>query len=68
MSKKCDMQEVNYNEMLRDLWCNAWHYTLFTSKWKPTPDGFYRYMGALRRHIDMLEKRIEDLENARSKT
>lgn len=62
MSKKSDLYELGYNEMMRDLWCNAWECTGFTGKWRPRADHFYRYMQALRNHINVLEKRIEEFE------
>lgn len=67
MSKKCELQDEQYRKLLQNLWGKSWKYSgSFNPAWVPTGDFFY-YMKALMNHIEMLEKRIEDLENDRSK-
>jgi hypothetical protein len=65
MSVKTEQQGLEYKTMLDELWYDAWNYTTF-GNYKPSKN-FYKFMKAYRRHITMLEKRIEELENRDTK-
>jgi len=63
MSNADKMHASAYRDLMRDLWDKAWSYGgIWDSRYRPKPEDFYVYMRAFREHVDMLERRVEELE------